>query len=743
MKPPLPWLAGCWLAGCWLAGCLALWLAATPLGLAQQRSAPWLHFEGFEDRQARGWRAGGKGTLAFTQYGGNTSVRLTRRKTLWLGLSTLGFERVSVGMQMAASSLEKHDKCFAELSLDGGKSWLEVVSVADGADDGLTLHYGELSPQGIDGNPHVRVRFRAAGKDDEDYCWGDNLEVAGARVGAPEPAAAPVLTADFLHGSQPLSEPVRMQEFALSEDAQPAEADFSGKLKLAAPRKRGGFQVLWDFYGRMARHAGQIERLPDLEFEFVQNGASLIPVKRGVQRAQHPYWEYLVQPGRIWRAPAAAGGVRASMPFSLQERSANCTHNGMLTWAFDGEGRVSRVVYQISSETCPYFKFNMWGAVPATFEPGRRADAAALIDAHLAQRRARLPVKPFAELEADHPGIDLSKFGAVSGIKPSDLTVYGFVVDGIHYLGGCDTRHGSYPRCESLALPSYSTAKSLFAGIAMMRLEKLYPGAAATKIASVVHDCSGGQWADVTIEHALDMATGNYERRELMEDERSDAQEAFIFSDSHRDKIDFSCNHYRRKAPPGSRWIYHTSDTYIAGLAMQAVLQSRAGGDADLYRTLLAEPFWQALNLSPLLGRTKRTYDDFAQPFTGYGLTYEPDDVARLAHWLLVQEGRIGGEAVLDEALFNAAMQRDPADRGLPAPEGAEAVRYSNGFWGRDVAEFIGCDKPVWVPFLVGAGGIEIVLFPNGTIYYYFSDGYVHRWRLAAGEASKFRNFCQ
>ena len=725
----------------WLAGCLALWLAA-PLGLAQQRSAPLLHFERFEDRQARGWRVGGKGTLAFTQHGGNTSVRLTHRKTLWLGLSTVGFQRVSVGMQLAASSLEKHDKCFGELSLDDGESWLQVVSVADGADDGVTLYHGELSPEGIDDNPHVQVRFRAAGKDDDDYCWGDNLEVAGARLGQHTPApAAPTLTAGFLHGSQPLREPVRMQEFAMPENAQPAEADFSGKLTLATPREQGSFQVLWDFYGRMALHGGQIERLPDLEFEFAQSGTELIPLERGVRRTQHPYWEYLVQPGRIWRAPG--GADRASMPFSLQERSANCTHNGMLSWTFDRDGRVSRAVYQISSETCPYFKFNMWGAAHATFEPGRRADAAALINAHLAQRRARLPTRPFADLAAAHPGIDLTKFGAVSGIKPSDLTVYGFIVDGIHYLGGCQTRHGRYPQCESLALPSYSTAKSLFAGIAMMRLEKLHPGTAATKIATVVPECSGGQWADVSIENAVDMATGNYERGELMEDERSVAQEAFIFSASHPDKIDFSCNHYRRKAPPGTRWIYHTSDTYIAGLAMDAVLKSRAGAAADLYRTVLAEPFWATLGLSPLLSETKRTYDDFAQPFTGYGLTYEPDDVARLAHWLLVQEGRVGGEAVLDAALFNAAMQRDASDRGLPAPEGDEQVYYNNGFWGRDVAQFIGCDKPVWVPFLMGAGGIEIVLFPNGTIYYYFSDGYVHRWWLVANEANKLRNFCQ
>jgi hypothetical protein len=54
----------------------------------------------------------------------------------------------------------------------------------------------------------------------------------------------------------------------------------------------------------------------------------------------------------------------------------------------------------------------------------------------------------------------------------------GFVIDGVHYSGGCPTRHGAYPFCENLDLPSYSLAKSMVAGIALMRLERLYPGAA-------------------------------------------------------------------------------------------------------------------------------------------------------------------------------------------------------------------------------------------------------------------------
>ncbi|MFD2986327.1 hypothetical protein [Sphingopyxis terrae] len=42
-----------------------------------------------------------------------------------------------------------------------------------------------------------------------------------------------------------------------------------------------------------------------------------------------------------------------------------------------------------------------------------------------------------------------------------------------------------------------------------MRLEKLYPGSAATEIAAHVPQCARG-WARVTLEQALDMTTGHY-----------------------------------------------------------------------------------------------------------------------------------------------------------------------------------------------------------------------------------------
>lgn len=554
-----------------------------------------------------------------------------------------------------------------------------------------------------------------------------------------------ILTDEFLNGAEQLDQPLPTREYAVPENATSDTDDFAGFLRLIDPGEAGAFDLLWDYFGRMRDHNLHIKHLPDFEFEFIQRNNDLIPLRRGVIRGNHPYWEYIIQPGRVWKEPGDGDWSRASIPFSLQERSANCTHNGMMSWVFDAHGDVSRVAYQIGSETCPYFKFNMWGVVRATFEPHIDPHADLYVRRFREQRAARLPAKPVEQLADEYPAVDLSKFGAVDGIKPDDMTVYGFVVDGIHYRGGCETRHGMYPFCDSLALPSYSTAKSVFASVALMRLERLYPGTAATRIGSVVAECSDKQWADVTIENALDMATGNYDQTEAEADENSAMHEAFVFSDSHAEKIDFACHHFKRKVSPGTKWVYHTSDTYVAGAAMRAIFENQSARETqkkvDLYESLLVEPIWDRLHLSLLLSDTKRTYDAAAQPFTGYGLTYEPDDIARLARWLLVDDGTIDGEPMLDSRLFNAAMQRDPDDRGLQAV--SPIVRYNNGFWALDVAGFIDCNHPVWVPFMEGVGGIDIVMFPNDTIYYYFSDGYVHRWRLAAAESNKIRGFCQ
>jgi len=554
------------------------------------------------------------------------------------------------------------------------------------------------------------------------------------------PVHEPVLTADYLTGDAELMGPLSTVEFTRPASAGTATAQLTGVLTLTEPRRHGYLRALHDPFDLAGQRADAINFLPEFQFTFVQRGDDLIPLQRGVIRTAHPYWEYILQPGKVWHEPGDGKWSRASLPFALQERSANCTHNGLMTWLFDADGNVSRVAYQIGSETCAYFKADLWGMVPATFEqvdvPGAD-EAIRRLDAH---RAARLPVKPIAMLGEDHPGVDPANIGAVNGVKPEDMTVYGLLVDGVHYRGGCDTRYGAYPYCESLPLPSYSTAKSIFAGFALMRMEARHPGLAARSVSSLVPECSKNRWGDVTLEHLLDMATGNYAESGWDVDENSSAHVEFIDDDAHATKIAFACSYFERQSKPGSLWVYHTSDTYLLGTALRNYVDERHDGNDDFYEHVIARPLWDKLSLSPLLDDTKRTYDDAAQPFAGYGLTYEADDILRIAHWF-AHDASLDGEPVYDAAMREAALQRNESDAGLQAVY--PTLRYNNGFWGFNAAESLGCDRPVWVPFMSGYGGITVAMLPNDTVYYYFSDGHVHKWASAVVESAKIRGLCQ
>jgi hypothetical protein len=555
---------------------------------------------------------------------------------------------------------------------------------------------------------------------------------------ADERPARAELTARFLLGDAPLAAPVPMRAFAPPAAADAPRHVFSGTLRLVGTERATGFREVHDPWDRSGDIGAPLRYLPEFEFEYVQRGSNVIPLVTGVQRRRHPYWEILLLPGTAWQEAGDQGWTRVSVPFALQERAANCTHNGVMSWLFR-DNEISRVAYQVVSETCGYFKADLWGVVDAGYVPrdlaGRAAAAVARFDAH---RERRLPVRTLARLAVDYPTIDAANLGVGDGIPSEDISVLGLVVDGVHYRSDCPTRQGPHPFCASLALPSYSTAKSIFASIATMRLERLYPGISQSRIADLVPECDNEAWRDVTIENALDMATGNFLSTDPNADEDSLPHEGFVFEDGHAEKLAFACNHFPRKAEPGTTFVYHTSDTYLVGVVLQRLVDRKGGG--DVYDSVLLEPIWKVLGLSTQLDVTKRTYDEQDQPFTGYGLTYEADDIVRIASWLANAGGMLDEEPMLDPAMLDAALRRSPDDTGLRA--GRDNLEYNNGFWAYNAGPSLGCTAPVWVPFMSGVSGITVAMFPNGVIYYYFSDSYVFRWQSGRQAAHMIEPLC-
>lgn len=554
--------------------------------------------------------------------------------------------------------------------------------------------------------------------------------------------AARVLSRDWLLGNSRLVAPLPMQEFAPPENGLAPHAAFEGRLVLAAGVDGGSIRVERDDYRTASRMPTALRSLPDLDVALVSVGNALVPVQRGPITSGHPYWEFVLEPGHLWSEPGDRGLTRAALPFSLMERNANCTHNGVLTFLFDRDGTVSRAAYQVASETCLYLKVDLWGTLGAQYRPGRVDGATRVREDYAREVSSRLPTRPIETLGRDHPGADSTAFGNEADVPAQDMTAFGFVIDGIHYVGGCMTRQGPYPFCDVLDLPSYSLAKSLVAGLGSLALAREYPGLLDEHIADYVPACKAvGRWSEVRFRDALDMATGNYASSLYDEDEDSAAMLEFFVAEDHAAKIQFACDHFPHKAAPGTRWVYHTTDTYVLGTALEAFVKKHLGPDRDFYQDIVVRRLWQPLGLSPVLHGIRRTRDDTAQAFTGWGLTLHRDDIARLGAFLAAPDGpHIDGRGVLDEAQARIALQRDRADRGLPALD--DRFRYARGFWAHDVGAALGCASPVWVPYMVGFGGLTVLLMPNNTVYYYVSDGEAFRWLRAAVASHRIRPYC-
>jgi hypothetical protein len=172
---------------------------------------------------------------------------------------------------------------------------------------------------------------------------------------------------------------------------------------------------------------------------------------------------------------------------------------------------------------------------------------------------------------------------------------------------------------------------------------------------------------------------------------------------------------------------------------MAELLRSERGASADITSVLVAPDLWRPMGLGSGVEVMRRTRDPVAQPFTGYGLLLEPDDVAKLARFF-ASTNPLPGQ-LLDPAMYRAALQRDPADRGLRASADGSLL-YNHGFWAVRVAGLPGCEADLYVPFMSGYGGISLVLMPNDVAYYYFSDGGDFRFLRAVREAARVRPFC-
>lgn len=530
--------------------------------------------------------------------------------------------------------------------------------------------------------------------------------------------------------------------FAVPTNAANPGQTFEGTLKLNNLGTTGSFSEQGTSRAVFYQDPGH---LPAFSFQFVQTGTHIVPVARGLISTTHPNWSYILEPGRVWKETNDQGYARAAMPFSLQEKGANCTHNGVMSFLFKSDGSVSKVAYQIAGETCQYFKFNMWGLAAASYTPQTIDNAAETIAAYQTEVAARMPTRPIDQLATDFPasGIVPANIGSEQSLSARSL--WGVATDGINYVGGCETRYGTYPFCDVIDLPSYSLAKSVAGAIGLMRIEKKYEGVqSAMTIQATVGPCSGDQWREVTLLNTLDMATGNYASTGYEVDERSaNAYSNFFSVNTYSEKATHACS-YSRMSTPGTTWVYHTSDTFLLGSALNMIYKHWEGDTKDYYRDMLVTELWKPLKMSPTTWTSTRVIDSVAHPFTGYGLTFHHDDMVKIGEFLNKNNASIAGVQMLDSTLYDEAMQRT-SNHGLTA--GAASYKYLHGFWAWDAgspdSDAAVCPNAKWIPFMSGFGGIGLVLLPNNMVYYYVSDNHEYGFKNAVIELNKIRSICK
>lgn len=700
-----------------------------------------------------------------------SAVHILNTGNITRTVSTVGYTGISVTTNLAASLLEANDWCYAEYNT--GSGWVVIQQKTDGQDNSIYSSITVNNIAGADNNPNFQIRYR--GQDSTaDHCYAEDTTVSGTLGTAPTntpipptstptqgptptstPAGVIPVSGDPLTGSGAVtrtlltysdlmtgssSAPVSDSAFAWPANAAAPSNTFEGTLQLVNNATSGGSNVIKDTNRVFGSGDQPIKHLPGFNFQFVQNGSYLIPATQGLYITGSTYWNYLIGPGRVWNENSDNGYSRASFPFAIIEYNQNCTHNGVMMFLFNATS-ISQVRYQITQETCYLEKFDFWGQLTATYTPQSVANAMTLKNNQAAEIANRLPTKPISALATDYPnaGLNLAQFG--SGITAADMTYYGVYINGVNYVSNCGTRYGSYAYCDDMRGPSYSTAKSAMAGVSLLRLGQKYgTGVYNILIKDYVSEASSssGVWTSVTLNNTLDMATGNYSLAGYESDENNNMN-TFLTSVPYASKISAAFSFPNKKAP-GTLWIYHTSDTFIAGRAMNNYLIAQGGG-TDIFNTLRDEVYTPAKMSAGFMTTLRTDNSATGVPFSGYGLFWTTNDLAKMAKLLNNDHGMVNGVQILQPSMLDDTMQKNAADHGI-ATTGATTFQYNNGFWAAPPSQFTQYTCPVYIPFMSGYGGITVAMAPNGATYYYISDNAEFSWYNAINETNKINPMC-
>ena len=162
--------------------------------------------------------------------------------------------------------------------------------------------------------------------------------------------------------------------------------------------------------------------------------------------------------------------------------------------------------FQLVQESAPTSRFDAWGQIEASYEPGE-------LNHHFVARaikalESRTTLLPWSDLEND---FDPSQLRAIEGDGITEnMTTGALLVDSKLYTLPCKTRFGDYPFCSELRHGVYSVSKSAGALVSMLRLAQKYGDEVFDEriLDYLPISASHDGWDRVTFGDTLNMATG-------------------------------------------------------------------------------------------------------------------------------------------------------------------------------------------------------------------------------------------
>jgi CubicO group peptidase (beta-lactamase class C family) len=528
------------------------------------------------------------------------------------------------------------------------------------------------------------------------------------------------LSLEALEHAAVLESPVANAAYIPGADAQPAPP-FHGLLRIHATALRIR-PALAD-----PRICGRDVRLfPDLQLEFFTLGDCLIPRQRGQMlrpsdaASADSYWCAIAQIGRIWREPGDQEWSRAAFPIMLVNDTENHAHQGLALFLYQ-PGRVSALMLQFTRQSSPYLiaeHFVAWGSAPTELMP---ADSNTLESQRARAQRElmrRLPARAWPELLASLPPGTLDGFDSPS--PPRERIAAALVFGGTLYFQNIDTPYGPYPYPLEMRFGVRSVTKGIFAPLALLHLAERHGSRiVALKIGDYLPNLDP-KWRRVRFLDAANMASGfggggstRTDPNDFYDGYLEGDYDAWYLAPSTQDKLQL-INTLWPPYPwePGTVLRYRDQDFFVLGVALDALLKSLHGADAELGAMLTAEVFGPlGIEQVPMI-RTRETGGHEGTVCCNAGYYPTLDDLAKIA--LLYQcRGEHAGVQILHRSLTEdllAAHLTQPKSGAHAPTEG----RYGMGLhflpWANS------SDTVTYLPSLRGSGENEVILYPKGIV---------------------------